>query len=125
MRIKDLVQRHGGPSRADRTIGHRCERRPLAIDVDEELDRGLAAGARDANDPGRFEPAEKTDLRTCVIRDAHAAVVFLRLFAKASQDVHLRSSIAEAVGARPSRHARNEYWSARSSTWLSSGLPMP
>src|SRR5713226_2078235 len=125
MCVEDLVERDRRPPRPHRPLARRRESDAFAIGVHQKLDRRLALRARDADDPGRLEPAEEADLGARVIRAADAAVVVLRLLAQAAEDVHLRSSIAEAAGSRPSRQARNAYWSARSSTCLSSGFPMP
>src|SRR6185503_10364551 len=100
----------------------RAQRLPLA-DVDVQDDVRLAFRAHDAHDIGVVALADHADLRLAVVRSAHATVVVLRALLEKTKDVHRRSSIP--LGSRPSRQAKNEYWSARSSTCLSSGLPTP
>src|SRR5207249_7490107 len=107
MSVEDVVERDRRPLGAQLPFARRRESDTLEIGIHENLDRRLASRARDADDPGRLEPAEEADLRPGVIGAADAAVVILGLLAQAPEDVHLRSSIAEAAGSRPRRHARN------------------
>src|SRR2546430_1685648 len=125
MGVDDLV---GGDRRPARPLGFfldRAHSRALLVDHDEELERGLTFRTRDADDPRGLELPEHADVGARVIGSADAALVFLRLVAEESQDVHSRPSIPGPTNERPVRQARNAYWSARSSTCLSSGLPIP
>src|SRR5438876_10368519 len=125
MGIDDFVGAHGRPARALGLFLNRAHSRPLLVNDHEELERGLALCAGDAHDPRGLELAEHANVGTRVIGSADAALVVLRLVAEESEDVHFRSSIPGRFNGRPVRQARNAYWSARSSTCLSSGLPMP
>src|SRR5439155_779030 len=120
MGIDDLVGAYRRPARAFGLFLDWAHSRALLVDDDEELERGLTLRAGDAHDPRGLELAEHADVGARVIGSANAAFVFLRLVAEESEDVHFRSSIPGRFNGRPVRHARNAYWSARSSTCLSS-----